>query len=127
MRAPRPPMTERPPARNEWIRAALYRHEGPLLRYASRFLKDADQARDVVQETFLRLCREDRARIDGHLSPWLFTVCRNLALDVLKKERRMQALDDSAEPTSPVPPPSLVLEGQDRLREALALVATLPV
>jgi RNA polymerase sigma-70 factor (ECF subfamily) len=47
-----------------------------------------------VQETFLRLCREDRFSVSGHLAQWLFTVCRNLALDARKKEGRMTPLGD---------------------------------
>ncbi len=40
------------PARNAWVSDLLALHEGPLLRYAQRFLGDLEQARDVVQETF---------------------------------------------------------------------------
>lgn len=32
--------------------------------------------------------------VDGRLTSWLFTVCRNRALDVLKKERRLQPVED---------------------------------
>jgi RNA polymerase sigma-70 factor (ECF subfamily) len=70
------------------------RFEGPLLLYASRLLRDQEAARDVVQETFLKLCASDHASIDGHLAEWLFTVCRNRALDVLRKENRMTQLRD---------------------------------
>lgn len=77
---------------SEWIRTAVDRHEGPLLRYAARIVGDLEEARDVVQETFLRLCKQDRAQIDGHLTEWLFTVCRNRALDVCRKERRMKTM-----------------------------------
>lgn len=66
------------------------------MRYAQRITGDAHRAADVVQETFLKLCREDQASLDGHLAQWLYTVCRNKALDVRRKEARMTAL---AEPT----------------------------
>ena len=46
----------------------------------------------MVQDTFLKLCGADRERIEAHLAPWLYRVCRNRALDVMKKEHRMQAL-----------------------------------
>jgi RNA polymerase sigma-70 factor (ECF subfamily) len=75
---------------SEWVVDALELHERPLIRYATWLLGDLDAARDVVQETFLRLCREDPARVEGHVAPWLFTVCRNLALDARKKAARMQ-------------------------------------
>jgi RNA polymerase sigma-70 factor (ECF subfamily) len=80
---------------SEWITAALGRYEQPLVRYATWILRDAETAREVVQETFLRLCRQaEPARITGHLGQWLYTVCRNLAFDVRAKESRMTPLDD---------------------------------
>lgn len=82
------------PHRAEWIRSLLDRFEGPLVRYASRLLGDIDRARDVVQDTFLKLCSEDPSKIGDHAGPWLFTVCRNRALDVFRKEKRMNPLDE---------------------------------
>ena len=75
-----------------WIRSAVDRYEGPLLRYAVRLVGDLDRGRDVVQDTFLQLCRQDPGELDGHLAQWLFTVTRNRALDVRRKEKRMQTL-----------------------------------
>ena len=77
-----------------WVRDAVARFEGPLLLYAVRLLRDAETARDVVQDTFLKLCASEFASIDGHLAEWLFTVCRNRALDVLRKENRMTQLHE---------------------------------
>ena len=75
-----------------WIRQALERYEKPLIRYACRITGDLETARDVVQDAFLRLCQADRAKVDGHLAAWLYTVCRNRAYDVRRKEGRMDAL-----------------------------------
>lgn len=80
---------------SDWVIEALDLHERPLLRYATWLLGDVDLARDVVQETFLRLCREDPARVAGHIAPWLFTVCRNLALDARAKSARDTAIEDA--------------------------------
>jgi RNA polymerase sigma-70 factor (ECF subfamily) len=80
--------------KSAWVADALETHERPLIRYAKWLLGDLESARDVVQETFLRLCREDPARLEGHLAPWLFTVCRNLALDARKKAARMAPIED---------------------------------
>ena len=81
--------------RMEWMRSALAEHEGPLLRYAVRLTGNLERARDVVQDTFLRLCREHPERLNSHLPAWLFTVCRNRALDLLRKEGRTTALTDA--------------------------------
>jgi RNA polymerase sigma-70 factor (ECF subfamily) len=78
----------------DWVRRAVARFERPLSLYATRLLGDADAARDVVQDTFLRLCGQPRAELESRLAEWLFTVCRHRALDVLRKEGRMTQLSD---------------------------------
>lgn len=79
----------------DWIRAAVERYEGRLLRYAVQITGDLERSRDVVQDTFLKLCRAERSQVDDHLAEWLFTVCRNQALDVRRKEKRMTIISDS--------------------------------
>ena len=81
-------------ARQDWIGSAIDQYQARLIRFASRITGDVESARDVVQDTFLRLCREDLDLIRDHLPAWLFRVCRNRALDVRKKESPLQALDD---------------------------------
>jgi RNA polymerase sigma-70 factor (ECF subfamily) len=73
----------------DYVQGALDRYEASLIRYAMSLLGDLDRARDVVQETFLKLCRQDPDRIRSYLAQWLFRVCRNQALDLLRKEKRM--------------------------------------
>ena len=79
--------------KSAWVADALEIHERPLIRYAKWLLGDLESARDVVQETFLRLCREDPAKLEGRLAPWLFTVCRNLAVDARRKTARMDSIE----------------------------------
>ena len=85
------------PDRLQWIEEALDQYECRLLRYAQRIV-GADRAADVVQETFLRLCRTEHEPVNGSLAPWLYTVCRNLALDCLRKESRMSVALESVVP-----------------------------
>lgn len=89
----------------DWIASAVERFGRPLTRYAHGLLGDADRARDVVQDTFVRLCGQRRERVDARLAPWLFTVCRNRAMDVLRKERRMTPLTESLDATLAEDPP----------------------
>ena len=51
----------------EWFRSVMAAQEGPLLRYAGRILGDVERARDVVQETFLRLLKSGKGPGDGHV------------------------------------------------------------
>ena len=112
-----------------WVRGAVARFESPLTLYAARLLGDAEAARDVVQETFLRLCAQDRVPIEPRLAEWLFTVCRNRALDVLRKERRMTRLSDEQihRQASPDPGPPEVAERRESAARALDVLETLPM
>ena len=116
------------PERESWVQGAVASFEGPLTLYAARLLRDADAARDVVQETFLKLCSSDQASIDGHLAEWLFTVCRNRALDVLRKEHRMTQLRDEQvlRCLSPDPGPLDLAERRELSARALELLESLP-
>ena len=80
---------------SQWIVDALDQYEDALIRYAVWILRDQELAREVVQETFLRLCREEQSKVGGYLAQWLFTVCRNLAFDTRKREARMTPLEDT--------------------------------
>ena len=119
---------ETQPDNGPWVRAAVDRFEKPLTLYAARLLGDAEAARDVVQETFLRLCGQDRAAVEPHLAEWLFTVCRNRALDVLRKESRMTHLSEEQvhRCLSPDPGPSDIVERRDLAGRVLNLLETLP-
>ncbi len=112
----------------EWMRAVMDRHAGPLTRYAASIVGDLGRAQDVVQDTLARLCREDRSRLEPHLVEWLFTVCRNRALDVLRKENRMTRLSaaEMAARPSPAPSPAHETERRDTHRRVLQELAALP-
>jgi RNA polymerase sigma-70 factor (ECF subfamily) len=112
-----------------WVRDAVARFEGPLTLFASRLLHDAEAARDVVQETFLKLCASDRSAIENHLAEWLFTVCRNRALDVLRKEQRMSQLREEQvhRCLSPEPAPVDLAERAELGKRVLELMETLPI
>ena len=88
-------MSKRSETKAEWVKAALLRYEQPLIRHATSIVGDTERARDVVQETFMRLCSADRGDVEQRLAAWLFTVCRNRALDVRKKEGRMGPLNST--------------------------------
>lgn len=123
-------MSRSPQARDaEWVRDLVERLEKPLVRYAVKFLRgDVERARDVVQDSFLRLVREGCESIGGHEAEWLFRVCRNRCLDVLRKERRMTTLADP-HPSTPEAPASRgasASEMVERRGEVLALLDDLP-
>ena len=78
-----------------WLAKAMEDHERALVVYATQLLGgDGERARDVVQDAFLRLCKERPDDVSGHLCEWLFTVTRHRALDVRRKESRMTDLTE---------------------------------
>jgi RNA polymerase sigma-70 factor (ECF subfamily) len=105
----------------------LRRYERPLLQFASRILGDPERARDVVQETFVKF-QSNGTREQPEPATWLFTVCRNGALNVCRKERRLVFLEDpmldAAGTNSPMPFDRL--ERDEATGFLMRIVATLP-
>ena len=112
----------------DWIREVLERHERPLTLYAARLLGDVERARDVVQETFLRLLNQDRSTLEEHLAVWLFTVCRNLCHDVHRKESRMSVMDEQRAHSTPSPAatPHQAAETADSVSHVFETIRALP-
>jgi RNA polymerase sigma-70 factor (ECF subfamily) len=106
----------------------LQRFEIPLLQYARRITADREQARDVVQETFIKFQHNGALRREDEPATWLFTVCRNAALNVCRKERRMTYLDEELIEAreSEQPMPFEQLEQKEATGFLLRIVATLP-
>jgi RNA polymerase sigma factor (sigma-70 family) len=126
-----PASPDHPGRESSWISEVLEEHERSLVALAQQILGDLDRARDVVQETFLRLCRmgpAERAEVEDHLTPWLFTVCRNRALDVKAKEKPMTTtgITTGIERPSPEPGPDATAEGKDEIDHVLGCVDALP-
>ena len=105
---------------------ALY--ETRLIRYALHLVHDMDQARDVVQDTFFAFCRADPKTNADREAAWLFTVCRNRALDGLRRERPMDPLDSTIAQNlaAPGPAPSDLAVIRDDHRRALLYMSELP-
>ena len=120
--------TKQATTRPDRLARALERHEGRLVRYAARITRDVERAREVVQDTFLRLCRSGDKVPDDRVTEWLFTVCRNRALDVRKKEKRMKPLVEGQIELKPGPdasPPEAV-EKKETAGRMLHAVGHLP-
>ncbi len=113
---------------NDRTKALLQRFEMPLLQFATRITGDRERARDVVQETFVKFQRNGAASQAEEPATWLFTVCRNGALNVCRKEKRMIYLDEelieAREAEQPMP--FARLEQTEARGFLMKIVATLP-
>jgi RNA polymerase sigma factor (sigma-70 family) len=99
------------------ITLAIERFEKPLISYAKQITGDLDSARDAVQETFLRLSRQDLEKLQTRLAPWLFCVVRNCALDHRRKVLPFCAeVSDENQPSEENCPAKSLLAAEDALR-----------
>ena len=76
------------------LRSAMSDFEIPLTKYAVSILGDLEQARDVVQDTFLKLYKQDPEKVRQKVKSWLFTVCRNHCYDLIKRNRKTSNLEE---------------------------------
>ena len=116
-------------AKREEFEEIVHRFEIPLLQYARRITGDREQARDVVQETFVKFERNGALRREDEPATWLFTVCRNTALNVCRKERRMKYVDEELIEAreSEQPMPFDQLEQKEAAGFLSQIVSTLPL
>ena len=125
---PDPPPSAHSHDNAAFVRTAVEQYQAPLLRYATRLVGDPDRARDVVQDTFVRLLAQPPATVDSHLAEWLFTVCRNRAFDVIRKEGRMTPFEAGASERvlAAEPRPGAALEAAETHASVRRLIDRLP-
>jgi RNA polymerase sigma-70 factor (ECF subfamily) len=110
---------------DRWVRS--------LYSLVFHLLKDADEAEDVVEETFWQAWRKASSYEPsrGAVSTWLLTIGRRRALDRLRargrrREESMTQLGALADVASPVPDPSQMTEGSERRSHVQAALRGLP-
>jgi RNA polymerase sigma-70 factor, ECF subfamily len=80
------------------LRAAYAAHGGELYRFALRALNDSGAAEEAVQETFVRAWRAGD-RFDpalGSLRTWLFSIARNVVIDLGRARAVRPSLNGAA-------------------------------
>jgi RNA polymerase sigma-70 factor (ECF subfamily) len=112
--------------------AALFEeHHHRLLRFVLRYVRNAEDAEDVVQNTFVEAMRcADRFSGLSKPSTWLFGIALNLARNQMRRhythgfeqidEAALEAIEDSRAD------PALLLEQRDLTSKVQALLDGLP-
>jgi RNA polymerase sigma factor (sigma-70 family) len=114
------------------LSAILHRYERPLIAYAQHQGCDAETARDVTQETFLRLFKSPPADGDDveAIAPLVFSICRNLTIDHYRKNHRLIPMDTTNSladaPDESMPSPDTATTHNDDARVLRGLLASLP-
>jgi RNA polymerase sigma factor (sigma-70 family) len=116
---------------NEQFETIYREYYNKLLKSSCYMLKDPERASDVVQECFLRLTKQEFEKIEGHIAQWLFTVCRNLALKSIARNKRycLQPAEEFDDDTSDGLCPAAELMNReladDSVKRLYAALATL--
>ena len=88
---------------------------------ALSYLKHAQDAQDITQDTFVRVWDSARQyRPQGSPMGWLLTICRNLALMKLRQGSRHVDLEEEEWDAIPAQETGLSLEDRELLQDALA-------
>lgn len=106
----------------------LTRYERPLIRYAHGFTNDLEEARDVVQDVFLKLSQNLSTLVPDRIAPWLFTVCKNRALDHQRKHQRLVVMETAIldQEVSTAPAPGSEMEQRETSAALRSLIENLP-
>ncbi len=102
----------------QYIEDIIKKHEVALCRYCHGILKDREQAKDIVQESFMKLIKEltKGQRIENEKA-WLYRVCHNLALDYLRKikrnNERIEEVQDMVSNTNTISRPDSALVSKE--------------
>ncbi|MGA8579723.1 MAG: sigma-70 family RNA polymerase sigma factor, partial [Bryobacteraceae bacterium] len=113
------------------FRTLVERHGRGLFRLAFRMTGNAQDAEDVVQESFLRAWRQlDRFDERASFGTWMYRIATNCALDVVRLRKRRSfepiAADDPGDGMAELPslgpsPERMALSGEVRQRLAAAM------
>lgn len=72
----------------EAFKALFDAYFDPLYRFALRYLRSPDEAKDLVHDVFLQVWRHrERIGLERHLRTYLYATARNHALDRLKHRK----------------------------------------
>ncbi len=82
------------------------RYESRIYHLALKMLHDAQDAEDVLQETFISAYRHlDSFRGDAEFSTWIYRIATNASLMKLRSDRPASSLDESFTDSDEVMPP----------------------
>ncbi len=119
---------------HESFRVLVERYQGRLFRLALRVLRDEEQARDAVQDAFLKVYRSlDRFEGRSSFYTWLYRLVMNQCLDARRRDRsdrhvefedeRSGELGEGAQSEGPPEPAAELLRGELRGQMQRAIAA----
>lgn len=99
-----------------------------LYRFAFRFLRNAEEAEDAIQEVFIKLWRlKDKLDSYDNVKAFAMTITRNHCLDLLRKKKFIlnedtRTVDTGADGMTP----QHVMESNETIRDITRIILELP-
>jgi len=90
---------------NEWLGALLERYTMLLYGVSMKYLKEPEEARDAVQQIFLKAITELHKYHVSYFSSWLYMIAKNHCLMQLRNRRHGIVVDLVNEPVSEINEP----------------------
>ncbi len=85
---------------SHFVEEAMNAYQDLVFRTACSMLNSLESARDITQETFVKLYQSDKEFADDrHLRNWLVTVTRNACRDALRRQKNVAI--ELVDPTAP--------------------------
>lgn len=107
------------------LESLIKKYSKPLVRYATGILKDAEAAKEVVQECFLKVLQQNQN--DIKIPGWLYREVRNRSIDIWRKRRKSEPLKEEMENqlSSDHPNPLEGLEARQNMEYLLKQISRL--
>ncbi len=87
---------------NEWLGILLERYTFLLLGVCMKYLKNAEESRDAVQQIFLKAITElGKYRVD-YIKSWLYMIARNHCLMKLRDAHKFVPAEHQTDLTAPI-------------------------
>ena len=118
-------------ARRAYLTLLFNQYRGALLRHVERFTASREDAKDIVQDTYVRVMnRVNMTRFDAEARAYLFQTATNLARDHYRRQlfRAHAPLEDAPEESlrAAQPNPEQALAAGQLGRELRASIAAMP-
>jgi RNA polymerase sigma-70 factor (ECF subfamily) len=84
---------------NEWLGTLLERYTMLLYGVSMKYLKNQEEAKDAVQQIFLKVITELHKYEVTYFSSWLYMIAKNHCLMLLRSKKHEISVDSIVEPT----------------------------
>jgi RNA polymerase sigma factor (sigma-70 family) len=101
---------------NEWLGALLERYTMLLYGVSMKYLKNQEEAKDAVQQIFLKVITELHKYEVTYFSSWLYMIAKNHCLMLLRSKKHEISVESIVEPAQEADSPN-PLKNESLLKE----------